>query len=207
MSWQNNDIGLTLASQSPARAQILTHAGLRFAVMVSGLDEAALKKEYAGNGQDVDALEKLAAKLAQAKAQKVSLLPTKGLVIGADQLLYCDGALLDKPADAGEARRQLQFLRGKKHLLLSACALVRDGACLWSHVARAVLTMRDFSDDFLDAYMQKGGAEILASVGCYRLEAEGAHLFEHIDGDHFAILGLPLPQLLEALRCEGGVLA
>ncbi len=206
MSWQNDTMPLTLASQSPARAQILAHAGLRFEVVVSGVDEAALKNA-AGSAADMGALEKLAAALAQAKAEKVSLMPTEGLVIGADQLLYCDGRLLDKPKDAEEARRHLQFLRGKTHILLSACALVRDGACLWSHVARADLTMRDFSDAFLDAYLQKGGAGLLASVGCYRLEAEGAHLFEQIDGDHFAILGLPLPQLLDALRREGGVLA
>jgi septum formation protein len=124
-------------------------------------------------------------------------------VLGCDQTLSCDGELLHKPADDAEARRQLEQLRGRTHRLHAALALCRDGATLWTGFATAEMVMRPFSDVFLDAYLQAAGPDVRGSVGVYRYESLGAHLFERVDGDDATILGLPLLPLLAALRQHG----
>lgn len=200
MSLQNKNIPLTLASKSKVRTEVLAGAGLNFDIITSGVDEDVLKQEH-NNGR------MRAEQLAIAKAQAVAALPVKGLIIGADQVLSCDGRLFDKPANKEEAKQNLGFLRGKPHSLLSGLALVRDGETIWSYIAEARLTMRDFSDDFLESYLAASGDSILSSVGGYQLEAHGVQLFSEIEGDYFTILGMPLIPLLEALRQEGAVLA
>ena len=146
--------------------------------------------------------------LAEAKACAVyDLAPRDGLIIGADQILECDGVLYDKPGDMEEARANLMTFRGKTHFLVGAGALIENGDMVWSHCGRVALTMRDFSDAFLDAYLAEAGPAILSSVGCYQLEGLGAHLFDAIDGDYFSILGLPLLPLLDGLRAHGGLVA
>lgn len=189
---------LTLASKSKIRATVLSGAGLDFSVQVSGLDEDALKATHKG------AAETLALALAEAKAKAIE---ADGLIIGADQILECDGILYDKPGDMEEARHNLEIFRGQTHYLVGAVVLVENGQTIWSHCGRVALTMRDFSDAFLDAYLAAAGEQILSSVGCYQLEGLGAHLFSHIDGDYFSILGLPLLPLLDGLRAHGGLVA
>lgn len=189
---------LTLASKSRVRADILSGAGLAFDMHPSGVDEDVLKAEHGGDPPA------LAIALAEAKAKAVSV---PGLIIGADQLLHCDGKLYDKPRDMDEARANLQVFRGKTHQLIGGVVLVENGETLWAHQQSVSLTMRDFSDAFLDLYLAEAGAAILASVGCYQLEGLGAHLFSHIDGDYFATLGLPLLPLLDGLRAHGGLAA
>lgn len=189
---------LTLASKSRVRADILSGAGLAFDMHPSGVDEDVLKAEHGGDPPA------LAIALAEAKAKAVSV---PGLIIGADQLLHCDGKLYDKPRDMDEARANLQVFRGKTHQLIGGVVLVENGETLWTHHQSVSLTMRDFSDAFLDLYLAEAGAAILASVGCYQLEGLGAHLFSHIDGDYFATLGLPLLPLLDGLRAHGGLAA
>jgi hypothetical protein len=125
------------------------------------------------------------------------------LVIGADQVLECDGVLFDKPVDLAAARAQLLALRGRTHRLVSAVVLARDGQRAWHHVDRADLTMRDFSAGFLDHYLESSGDAVLSSVGAYQLEGRGVQLFVRIDGDYFSILGLPLLPLLDILREQG----
>jgi septum formation protein len=129
-----------------------------------------------------------------------------GLVIGADQTLEFEGALYDKAASREEARARLLALRGKPHFLHSAVALALDGEILWSETACATLTLRDFSETFLDRYLDVEGDDLLGSVGCYRLEGPGAQLFAAIEGDYFAILGLPLMGLLDQLRQRGALI-
>ena len=187
---------LTLASKSAVRAEVLKGAGLSFSIAPSGVDEDALKQTHAGDPPG------LAVALAEAKAKAVS---AEGLVIGADQLLQCDGRLFDKPADMQEARHNLQFFRGKTHYLIGGVVLVENGETIWRHDQQVALSVRDFSDDFLDAYLAAAGDKALASVGCYQLEGLGSHLFDAIDGDYFATLGLPLLPLLAALRVHGGL--
>ena len=193
---------LTLASKSKIRAAILSGAGLDFSVQVSGVDEDALKNTHKG------AAEALALALAEAKAKATERAAGDGgLIIGADQILECDGVLYDKPDDMEEARHNLKIFRGQTHYLVGAVVLVEDGQTVWSHCGRVALTMRDFSDAFLDAYLATAGEQILSSVGGYQLEGLGAHLFAHIDGDYFSILGLPLLPLLNGLRVHGGLVA
>ena len=189
---------LTLASKSQIRADILSGAGLAFDMQPSGVNEDVLKADHQGNPPA------LAIALAEAKAKA---LQTGGLVIGADQLLHCEGRLFDKPRDMDEARENLKFFRGKSHQLIGGVVLVESGETLWAHHQAVTLNVRDFSDAFLEAYLEKAGPRILSSVGCYQLEGLGAHLFEQIDGDYFATLGLPLLPLLAALRAHGGLVA
>ena len=193
---------LTLASQSKIRAAILNGAGLAFNVRVSGVDEATLKAAHKGTA------ESLAGVLASAKARAVfDDGQSDGLIIGADQILECDGMLYDKPCNMDEARANLLQFRGKSHYLVGAVVLLENGEQVWSHCGRVTLTMRDFSEPFLDAYLAQAGEAVLSSVGCYQLEGLGAHLFSDIDGDYFSILGLPLLPLLDGLRAHGGLSA
>ena len=189
---------LTLASKSKIRADVLRGAGLAFDISVSGVDEDALKNTHQGTA------ESLAVALAAEKARAVKV---DGLVLGADQILECEGRLFDKPRSMQEARANLQMFRGKTHALVGGVVLVKDGEVLWQYSGRVRLTMRDFSDEFLELYLAEAGEQILASVGCYQLEGLGAHLFEAIDGDYFSILGLPLLPVLQALRLHGGLAA
>ena len=189
---------LTLASKSQIRADILSGAGLAFDMQPSGVDEDVLKTAHQGNPPA------LAIALAEAKAKA---LQVGGLVIGADQLLHCEGRLFDKPRDMAEARDNLKFFRGKSHQLIGGVVLVEGGETVWAHHQAVTLNVRDFSDAFLEAYLEEAGPRILSSVGCYQLEGLGSHLFEQIDGDYFATLGLPLLPLLAALRAHGGLVA
>ncbi len=191
---------LILASASPSRRQLLANAGLDFTIELSGVDEDEVKlslvAERAGP-QDV------AETLAELKAQRVSKRNPSAMVIGADSTLACNGRLFDKPPTLAAARQQLLDLRGQTHELCSSVVVARGGARLWHHNERARLTMRPFTESFLDAYLARAGEGITASVGAYHLEGVGAHLFSRIDGDYFTILGLPLLPLLSFLAGHG----
>ncbi len=146
--------------------------------------------------------------LAELKARSAGgRAPAGSLVLGADQILELDGVWLEKPADRAAARAQLASLRGRTHRLVSAVVAVKDGARIWHAVDRAELTVRPFSDAFLDAYLDRCGESVLGSVGAYRIEGEGAQLMARIRGDHFTILGLPLLPLLAFLREQGVLLS
>ncbi len=195
-------IPITLASQSAARSLILAGAGVVFDTVVSGVDEDLVKARIQGAG---GAPRSCALALAEIKALTVaSTIP--GLVIGADQTLEFEGALYDKAATLDEARARLLALRDAPHHLHSAVVLVRGDEVLWSDVSTATLTVRDFSLEFLDHYLALEGQALLGSVGCYRLEGPGAQLFSSIQGDYFAILGLPLLGLLDQLRSHGALI-
>ena len=186
---------LVLASGSAVRATLLRQAGIRFAVQNSQMDEDAIKERFAES--DID---ELAVKLAAAKAVAVSEERPGAIVIGADQILSCEGARFDKPGDMEEARANLKIFHGRTHRLHSGIVLAQSGEIIWRHSAHADLTMRDFSDAFLDDYLSSVGNKALTSVGCYQLEGPGIQLFENISGDYFTILGLPLLPLLVELR-------
>ena len=128
-------------------------------------------------------------------------------MIGADQLLVCGEVWFDKPSNLGQARTQLRALRGRTHELVTAVCAVQDRSRLWHAVSSPRLTMQHFSDAFLDDYIAAEEADILGSVGAYRLEGKGVQLFEHIEGDYFTILGLPLLELLGFLRTKGMILS
>ena len=189
---------LVLASRSEARGKILAAAGLPFEVRPAELDERAVEAEL--NPSNAAAAARL---LARAKAEAVAKTAPGRLVLGADQTLARGDQRFSKPADRAEAAEQLRALRGRTHELHSALALVNGGAVLYSHVDTARLTVRDFSDAFLDDYLDMMGNHALASVGGYQLEGIGIHLFERVEGDYFTILGLPLLPLLAFLREKG----
>jgi septum formation protein len=194
---------LVLASTSVVRRKLLTAAGLGFTCVSPGVDEDAVKADRLAAGDGPAAI---AEYLAAIKAARVSQT-VGGLVIGADQTLDLDGALHDKVADIGAARERLARLRGRSHLLHAGVSLAEGGAVVWRQLVTARLTMRDFSDAFLDDYLLRNAEAALSSVGCYHLEGEGIQLFEAIDGDYFSILGLPLLGLLDLLRSRGVIAA
>lgn len=192
---------IILASKSAARRAVLDGAGVAYEAVDSRYDEDTAKHSLLAAGATP---KDVAEALAEAKALKISR-SRPGLVIGADQTLDLDGRLYDKAESAEAARARLVELRGKAHRLHSAVVVAKDGAPIWREVVTATLTMRNFTDAFLDEYLALEGQAALGSVGCYRLEGPGAQLFSRIDGDYFAILGLPLLGLLSLLR-EHGVL-
>ena len=197
MSFQAVTPRLILASGSAARRGVLTAAGILFEARVAAVDEAALKAGARAEGLSV---EDTALMLADMKAQRVARLEPEALVIGCDQMLVCGTRWFDKPADMAEARSHLLALRGVSHTLVTAIVCRRGGVRIWQHVARPRLTMRDFSEAFLDHYLAVEGEAALTSVGAYRLEGIGVQLFDAIAGEQTAILGLPMLPLLGFLR-------
>lgn len=193
--------GIILASASEVRRRLLASVGIPARTLVSGLDETLLKERY--RMREPGDIYGLAPYLATAKAETVSAANPAALVIGADQTLIFDGAAIDKPASLTEARIQLLRLRGKTHHLVSGLAAARKGRAVWSYTDKAALCMRDFSDEFLSAYLEELGEDVTTSVGAYKIESRGLQLFDRIDGDYFSILGLPLLPLLSFLRSDG----
>lgn len=191
---------VVLASASAARARILARAGIQVVTDAASLDEAEIRAAFLSAGASV---EDCAVALARSKALAVSPRHPGTLVVGADQILQCAGAWFEKPVDRDHARAHLTTLRGKRHELVTAVCAVRDGQVLWHAVDRPRLTMRPFSDAFLEDYLQAMGDDALQSVGAYQLEGLGAQLFSTIEGDYFSILGLPLLPLLAFLRDHG----
>jgi septum formation protein len=196
---------LVLASGSPFRRKMLADAGLQIDVVAAKIDERGLENELRSRGQTVDAAG-VAVALAVAKAQAVSRTHPDALVIGCDQVLGFEHALLSKAESITEARAQLLRLRGKQHTLHSGIALIDCGEAVWKHVEIARMSMWAFSESFLDSYLAEMGERVCQTVGGYEIEGRGIQLFERIEGDHFTIIGLPLLALLARLR-EFGVVA
>jgi len=186
---------LLLASKSESRRALLAAAAIPIEVLPADIDERAIeaKGALAGPGE-------VAALLAREKARAVAAARPGRLVLGADQTLALGTRRFSKPVSIAAAREQLMALRGTTHELHSALALARDRTILFEHRETARLTMRAFTDAFLEAYVAAAGPAVMASVGAYQVERAGIQLFERIEGDHFTILGLPLLALLQYLR-------
>jgi septum formation protein len=195
---------LLLASGSKTRAKMLREAGVPVEALIPRVDEDEMKMACRADGATVvDTAIALAEMKALHVSRKIMGSDPGRYVLGADQMLECEGVWFDKPVDLTAAGDQLRALRGRRHHLVSAAVLVKDGVRLWHHVDRAELTMRDFSDAYLATYLAEVGADVLTSVGAYHLESTGAQLFTHVRGDFFTVLGLPLLPVLAILRSHG----
>jgi septum formation protein len=191
-------LDLILASTSKIRGKILSAAGIKFSVLNSELDEEQVK-----NSLTEFSPRKISLELARLKSEKISRLHPRAMIIGADQVLGFKDQIYNKPASRADAEKQLSTLRNATHILYSAVSCAVTGAEVWSHCSEARLTMRDFTPEFLSSYLDGSPADYLSSVGAYKLEETGIQLFEKIEGDYFAILGLPILPLLGFLRQRG----
>lgn len=191
---------IVLASTSATRQSMLRNAGLSFSSASPAVDERAL---VAANPDWTP--RETAIRLAESKAVDVSSRQTESFVIGADQVLALGDVVYGKPRDRAHCRQQLRQLSGRTHALISAVTLARNGVTLWTYADEAKLTMRDFSEAFLESYLDAIGNDCTTSVGGYKIEGLGVQLFSSVAGDHFTILGLPLVPLLEKLRDLGEV--
>ena len=186
---------IILASQSASRKAMLTAAGVEFIAMPAHLDERAIEAGMAGAPPG-----DIARSLAQAKAEAVSRENPAALVLGSDSLVEVAGRRFDKPASRDDAAAHLRFFSGKMMQLHSAAALARGGAAVWQCDAVASLHVHDLSEEFIESYLAAEWPAVAGCVGVFRIEGRGVQLFERIAGDHFTVLGMPLLQVLGALR-------
>ncbi|MED5324236.1 MAG: nucleoside triphosphate pyrophosphatase [Pseudomonadota bacterium] len=192
-------VPLILASRSRWRRALLVAAGLEAEITPSGVDEDAVKEQFSMDAPDTD----LPMTLAELKARQVATDHPEALVLGADQILTCDGKRFDKPADAAAATAHLRAFSGRTHSLVTAAVIMHQGQRIWHVVERAHLTMRPLTEAYIEGYLAAELPDILETVGAYRLEGRGVQLFEKIDGNYFTILGLPMLPLLAFLRQRG----
>ncbi|MBX9682706.1 MAG: Maf family protein [Hyphomicrobium sp.] len=195
---------LILASQSAARRAMLKSAGVVFDVVASTIDEDAIRATMISESDCHEAAD-IAAVLAFETARSVALAHPGCYVLGSDQVLALGRHMFSKAATLAEARDNFDRLRGRTHELVSAAALVRNDEVIWQGVDTAQLTMRRFSDAFLDDYLGRVGDRVLKTVGGYAIESDGLQFFDRIDGDYFTILGMPLLPVLHQLRSHGVV--
>ncbi|WP_095587813.1 Maf family protein [Actibacterium ureilyticum] len=191
---------IILASASEIRRDLLRRAGVVVDTLPARIDEDAIRAALESEGATP---RDIADALAEFKARKISEKHPDALVIGCDQVLDCGGTVFSKPADPDMAAEQLRQLRGKPHKLLSAAVIYENGKPLWRHVGQVRLTMRPFSDAYLDDYLTRNWDSVRHAVGCYKLEEEGVRLFSRVEGDYFNVLGLPLIELLGYLTARG----
>ncbi|WP_339780492.1 nucleoside triphosphate pyrophosphatase [uncultured Thalassospira sp.] len=191
---------LILASSSKARQQMLQNAGIECEAVASMIDEDGYKQAMKSEG--ASAME-AAETLAEMKALRMYRQRPEAIVIAADQMLECNGVWFDKPVDRDQTRAQLRALRGKRHQLVSAAVVYKEGSRIWGKIDTAHLTMRNFSDEWLEWYLDQAGEDIFHCVGGYQLEGLGAQLFTEVKGDYFTVLGMPLLPLIGFLRDHG----
>ena len=187
--------GIVLASNSASRKAMLEAAGVAFEARAADIDERALEAEMEGAEPAEIAQALAAAKAAAINADRVAL--------GSDSLVEVDGRRFDKPQSREQAAEHLRFFSGKVMTLHSAAALAKDGQIIWVGSDFARLRVRELSDDFIEAYLDTEWPEVSYCVGVFRIEGPGVQLFESIMGDQFTVLGMPLLQVLDALREEG----
>lgn len=197
------NLPLILASGSEIRKTMLENAGVAIEINVPRIDEEMVKDAMIA---DEASPRDIADTLAEMKARKISEKVPGRLVLGCDQVLDHKGTLLSKPSDIDDARAQLQALRASRHSLLSAAVLFEDGKPIWRHVGVARLTMRPFTDAFLEDYLARNWDQIRHCVGCYKLEEEGPRLFSQVEGSYFTVLGLPLLEFLNYLTLRGDLM-
>lgn len=191
---------IILASASEIRLQLLTAAGLQISAQPARIDEVAVR---AGLAAENATPRDVADSLAEMKARKIADKNPTALVLGCDQILVLKDRIFSKPDTASDARAQLLALRGQTHLLISAIVLYDHAKPVWRHVSEARLCMRYISEQYIDAYLARNWHSVRHAVGAYKLEEEGIRLFSTLEGDYFAILGLPILPLIGYLAQRG----
>ena len=193
---------LILASGSEIRAQLLRNAGVPFNIEIARVDEQMIKESLLAEGASP---RDIADALAESKARKVASKHPDAMVLGCDQVLDFQGALLSKPDSPDQAISQIKSMRGERHSLLSAAVIYNEGKPIWRHVGQVRLRMRHASDSYIQDYVTRNWDSIRHSVGGYKLEEEGVRLFHSIEGDYFNVLGMPLLELLAFLTLRGEI--
>ncbi|MDE0307743.1 MAG: Maf family protein [Albidovulum sp.] len=199
---RDDTVQFVLASGSTTRRSLLGNAGLAFKCEKPRIDEAAAGNALASEGEEP---RDIASALAELKARRIGQKHPDVLTLGCDQVLDFEGRVVGKSRSLEEARSTLKRLRGKRHKLHSAAVVYENLKPVWRHVSTANLAMRDFSDNFLEAYLARNDSAALESVGCYKVEEEGIRLFSSIRGDWFAVLGLPLMEFVNFLYDRGQI--
>lgn len=193
-------IHILLASGSEIRAQLLRQAGVNFSIENARVDEGGIKAALLSEGATP---RDIADTLAETKARKVSGKHPDTLVLGCDQVLEFEGNIISRPETAEQALEQLKTMRGKRHMLLSAVVLYRNGDPIWRHIGQVRLVMKNSSDAYLESYVARNWDSIRHAVGAYKLEEEGVRLFSSVEGSYFNVLGLPLLEILNYLGLQG----
>jgi len=188
---------IILASKSRVRKDILDNNNIPNEVKPSNVDEDQVKDGLIKENASPEIISK---NLAELKANKISLKESDRFVLGADSIIDLEGELISKPIDREEAFLILKKLNGKKHYLISSVCISKNGAMIWNHTDKAILTMKNFSDDDLKIYLSKISDEALYSYNVYQIEGEGRNLFSKIEGNENTIMGLPIEKIKEYLN-------
>ena len=197
MKFTNRMVSLILASKSKVRKEILEKHGISVKVEPSNVDEDIVKKSLLKENATPEIISK---NLAELKANKISEKYIDNLVLGADSVIDLNGELISKPETRDEALNILKKLNGNKHYLISSVCISKDGSMIWNHTDKAILTMKNMSDQELKNYLSKITDEALYAYNVYQIEGEGRNLFSKIDGDENTIMGLPVKKIKEYLR-------
>lgn len=187
---------ITLASASGIRKKILQDFGFVVKVLPANIDEQLIKDSLIK--EDADSFH-VSRALAELKAKKISTQNPDELVLGADQVLDCEGKIYDKPKDLKDAKKLLLVLNNRKHSLFSSICLYKNGTNNWIHTERLDLTMRHYTENFFDDYLNKLGLDTIQRYGVYQIEGIGRQLFHKIEGDEYAVMGMPVKALIDFL--------
>ena len=190
-------VNLILASKSKVRKEILQKNNISISVEPSNVDEDVVKESLLIENATPEIISK---NLAELKANKISAKNFNSLVLGADSVIDLNGELISKPINRDNAFDILKKLNNKKHYLISSVCISKDGSMIWNYTDRAILTMKNMTDQELKKYLSKITDDALYAYNVYQIEGEGRNLFSKIEGDEDTIMGLPIKKIKEYLK-------
>ena len=190
-------VNLILASKSKVRKEILQKNNISISVEPSNVDEDVVKESLLKENATPEIISK---NLAELKANKISSKNLNSLVLGADSVIDLNGELISKPINRDNAFDILKKLNNKKHYLISSVCISKDGSMIWNYTDRAILTMKNMTDQELKKYLSKITDDALYAYNVYQIEGEGRNLFSKIEGDEDTIMGLPIKKIKEYLK-------
>ena len=188
---------IILASKSAVRRKILEENGISCVVEPANIDEDLIKESLLNKGESPQIISK---NLAELKANKISNKKNGKLVLGADSIIDYNGNIISKPSNREEALVILKKLNGQKHYLISSVCISKNGSMIWNYTDKAILTMKQMTNDELKSYLAKIKDATLYAYNIYQIEGEGRSLFSKIEGDENTIMGLPIKQIKEYLK-------